>query len=83
MMRFIYTAICCLALQVGVVNFAHATTVQDLLQQNKLQIKAWIEPTQKNTDGALNALDIIGSEFAPRQQVDLYIQVKTDRWFAA
>jgi len=86
MMRFIYTAICCLAFQVAMINVAQAMTVQDLLQQNKLQIKAWIEPTQKNTDGALNTLntlDIIGSEFAPRQQVDLYIQIKTDRWFAA
>ncbi|WP_392340070.1 hypothetical protein [Moritella marina] len=83
MMRFIYTTICCLAFQIAMINVAQATTVQDLLQQNKLQIKAWIAPSSENIDGTLNALNMIGSEFAPRQQVDLYIQVKTDRWFAA
>ncbi|GIC76217.1 hypothetical protein FMO003_32750 [Moritella sp. F3] len=82
-MRFIYTVICCLVLQLGMVHVVQAMTVQDLLQQNKLQIKAWIEPSSENLDGTLKSLDIIGSEFAPRQQVDLYIQVKTDRWFAA
>ncbi|MDX2321619.1 MAG: hypothetical protein QNK26_13615, partial [Moritella sp.] len=83
MMRFIYTVICCLVLQAGIVNVAQATTVQDLLQQNKLQIKAWIEPASENIDGSLNSASTLSAGFAPRQQVDLYIQVKTDRWFAA
>jgi len=59
-----------------------ATSIQDLLQQNKLQISARIAPAISSATTP-SPDSISTAAFAPKQQVDLYIQVKTDRWFAA
>lgn len=71
-----------LLLSILQITTAQAATIQDLLQQNKLQISTRIAPAAPSAT-AESKTPLSATAFAPKQQVDLYIKVKTDRWFAA
>ena len=45
---------------------AGATTVEELLDTNRLQLRSWLLPAQK---------------IVPGQQIKLNIEIATDRWF--
>ena len=70
-------------LSLCITNIATATTIQDLVQQGKLQIEVRLAPAvNEELASGTATTDGKAMTFSPRQQVDLYIQVKTDRWFA-